>query len=239
MSAPGDVVLFGTADAGGWVGALRVYSGGFECTLRVMQREPREPMRMVDGRRVPSTVWDGDGALRLEVRYAANGRAGELPGRRPLPGQRPPVRRDGPQLLGVSQRTGGGSPGEWDAQLWIGPLPPGGPVVFSGSWRAAGVEEFRAELDGAPIVAAAAGVTRLWQVPHRTPGDPGRGYREPGPGGHRRPRSSIGHMTISSGSPMRDAEPDGRADAGGGADGAGEADRADPADGTEEPGRDR
>lgn len=165
VSAAGDVVLFGTADAGGWVGALRVYSGGFECTLRVIRREPREPMRRVDGRRVPSTVWDGDDALRLGVRYTANGRAGELLHRHPLPGHRPPVTRDGPPLLGVQQRTGGGTPGEWDAQLWIAPLPPGGPVVFSGSWRAAGVEEFHAELDGAAIVTAAAGVTRLWGNP--------------------------------------------------------------------------
>ncbi len=45
---------------------------------------------------------------------------------------------------------------------WAHPLPPDGPVTLVVSWPAQGIEEARAELDGAAIRAAAQRAVTLW-----------------------------------------------------------------------------
>ncbi|WP_202233615.1 hypothetical protein [Actinacidiphila reveromycinica] len=191
VPAAGDAVLFATADAGAWMGALRVYSAGFVCALRVIRRVPRDPVRMTDGKAVPSSVWDGDDGLRLDVRYEAGGRAGGISARRAA------VEGGGRTPLAVQQLSGSGSAVAWDAHLWVAPLPARGRVLLSGSWREAGVAGFRAELDGAAIARAAAGVTRLWERSGPAGGGSGHGVL------------TVGALDV----------PDGRADGGGGADG--------------------
>jgi hypothetical protein len=59
---------------------------------------------------------------------------------------------------------GGGSGNEltWDAEFWVAPLPPDGPVTLVGVWPDAGATEQRAQIDGAAIRTAAARCVELW-----------------------------------------------------------------------------
>lgn len=67
-------------------------------------------------------------------------------------------------LLTVNHRGGGGSDHEYamSYQLWLWPLPPAGPSTLHFQWTALGIDESAAEVDMTPVVAAAAGTTRIW-----------------------------------------------------------------------------
>jgi len=43
--------------------------------------------------------------------------------------------------------SGGGSPGHYDSEYWLWPLPPPGPLVFVCEWAAVGIAETRTEID--------------------------------------------------------------------------------------------
>jgi hypothetical protein len=69
---------------------------------------------------------------------------------------------DEPGRLLLRQGGGGGSERRWDGNFWVHPLPPEGSVTFVASWLKYGVEETRAELDGAAIREAARRAIVLW-----------------------------------------------------------------------------
>jgi hypothetical protein len=73
---------------------------------------------------------------------------------------------EGEYGLWLLERSGGGNEWTWDAQFWVAPLPPDGPVTLAGAWLDLGVEAGadvrRAELDGTAIRAAGERAVQLW-----------------------------------------------------------------------------
>lgn len=101
----------------------------------------------------------------LEVRFA-DGRRATLD--EPVPG-------DGEVVL---MGAGGGSPSGSHVRLWLAPLPPEGALTFVLDWPAEGIAGATVAVDAAPLRAAAAQATTLWEdprPPRSTPpsGDPG------------------------------------------------------------------
>jgi hypothetical protein len=193
-SAPGDAVLIRTAEAVVWIGAVRAYSNGFEFTLRALREEPPgasplvvRPFPPAD----PFTSADREGALRVGVRYADGRQAATRRWIR-LP---PPVfsrRAEDPRAILLAELQGGGDELTWDADFWVAPLPPAGPVLFYASWPDAGAAEQRAEFDGTAIRAAAARAVRLGtrEGAVSDPGAPGR--EAPGPPDDPGPSGGLG-----------------------------------------------
>jgi hypothetical protein len=197
-SAPGDAVLIRTDEAVVWIGAVRAYSNGFEFTLRALREEPlgasplvvrpfppadpfttADPFTAAD----PFAPADREGALRVGLRYA-DGRQAATQRWIRLP---PPVfsrRAADPQAILLAELQGGGDALTWDADFWVSPLPPAGPVLFYASWPDAGAAEQRAEFDGTAIRTAAARAVRLGtrQGPVPDPGPPDG--EAPGPSGN-------------------------------------------------------
>jgi hypothetical protein len=162
-SVPGEALVLRTPDAAVWIGALRAYPNGFSFALRALRRE------LADGRpRMgrpfperyphpdPFRAADRNTGLRLGIQYADGRRAamGEGLGRL--------FDGPGPQDLWLMEGSGSGSELTWDAEFWVAPLPPAGPVTLVGVWPDAGATEQRAQLDGAAIRAAAARCVELW-----------------------------------------------------------------------------
>jgi hypothetical protein len=56
----------------------------------------------------------------------------------------------------LQHRGGGGSETDWDAECWLWPLPPPGPLTFACVWPAGGVPESRVTLDAGLVHRAAA-----------------------------------------------------------------------------------
>jgi hypothetical protein len=50
----------------------------------------------------------------------------------------------------------------WNSQVWVGPLPPPGPLAFVYEWPDYGIELTRHEIDAQPIIDAAARSKPLW-----------------------------------------------------------------------------
>jgi hypothetical protein len=208
-SAPGEALVIRTQDAAVWVGALRAYPDGFEFTLRAVRREGADDP-VPSARPVPRahTVHDPfrpavpDTGIRLGIAYADGRQASAGEGVHPL--------FEGPegQGLWLLERSGGGNEWLWDAQFWVAPLPPEGPVTVIASWLEVGVTEQRAELDGTAIRAAGGRAVRLWAENE---------FLDDGPSHH------IGTLVI---------EADDRSEAEEPADGAGVGDGPAPADGS-------
>lgn len=66
---------------------------------------------------------------------------------------------------------GGSGGGHYSCQqgYWLWPLPPAGTLAFVCQWPAVGIGLTRVEIDSAPILAAAARATVLWDLPERDP----------------------------------------------------------------------
>jgi hypothetical protein len=80
-----------------------------------------------------------------------------------------------PEDMLLQENGGGGSSLSWDADFWVHPLPPDGPVTLVASWLAHGIAEVRAELDGTAIRQAARQAVILWpDEPEAEPGALGR-----------------------------------------------------------------
>lgn len=94
-------------------------------------------------------------ALRLGVMFSDGHRAATTGGH-PWPHD-----ADADRLVLLSDGGGGGGR-RWDANFWVYPLPPGGPVTLVVSWPKYDVAETRAELDGAAIREAAGRAVILW-----------------------------------------------------------------------------
>jgi hypothetical protein len=85
----------------------------------------------------------------------------------PGPGPRRPM----PPRL-IPRGGGGGGQHSYQQGYWLWPLPPPGPLAFVCEWRAAGIALTRVEIDAAPIIAAAARATTLWELPAPDPARP-------------------------------------------------------------------
>ena len=141
------------------IGSVRAYPNGFEFTLHTRLRhedetgpgaaDPLEQHGRWRGRREPDV-------LRLGVMYADGRRTATTAGH--------PFFDDDADdgRLVLLQGGGGGDGRRWDAEFWVHPLPPEGPVTFVASWPKHGVAETRVELDGAAIRAAAQRAVTLW-----------------------------------------------------------------------------
>ena len=158
-SVPAEIVLVRTEQVAVAVGSVRAYPNGFEFTLHTRQRREDET-----GWRAPDPFDDhgsGQGpgmpgdALRLGVMFA-DGRRAATTGGHPWPHD-----ADADRLVLLSDGGGGGGR-RWDANFWVYPLPPGGPVTLVVSWPKYDVAETRAELDGAAIREAAGRAVILW-----------------------------------------------------------------------------
>lgn len=102
-----------------------------------------------------------DSLLRLGVEFPDGSKATTLEDPRMRPGKEP----DGP-LFFVCK--GGGSPGMWNWNLWMWPLPPAGPLNIVAVWPVHGIDLTRIEVDGSQLVEAAGRALELW--PEATPG---------------------------------------------------------------------
>lgn len=199
-SVPGELMLVRTEQVAVAVGGIRVYPNGFEFTVHVRMRgrdenEPgwHDPLdRHGQGRRPPDDV------LRVGVLYA-DGQRGATTG-----GHWPPDEAADPGRLFLQHGSSGGTAGRWDAEFWVHPLPPEGPVTFVASWPDYGVAETRAELDGAAFRAAAARAVILW--PEEPEFDPG--------GCARSSRTITAHKADESGSEAEPGRPGAEGDGG-------------------------
>ncbi len=81
----------------------------------------------------------------------------------------PTVDENDPQALParavLTHNGGGGGVHSFDHDFWVWPLPPAGPLAFVCEWLAQGIPLTRIEIDGSPIVAAAARAEVLWDLP--------------------------------------------------------------------------
>jgi hypothetical protein len=73
--------------------------------------------------------------------------------------QRPHDPPEGPLLM---PHGGGGGMRSWNAQMWLWPLPPPGPLAFVFEWLAEGIALTRREIAVGSILDAAANVEQLW-----------------------------------------------------------------------------
>jgi hypothetical protein len=157
-SVPAELLLIRTEQVAVAIGSVRAYPNGFEFTVHTRLRKEDETGPRVGG--PPGHARRGarqpDEALRLGVLYADGRRAATIGG------PQRPEDEDEPGRLLLRQGGGGGSERRWDGNFWVHPLPPEGSVTFVASWLKYGVEETRAELDGAAIREAARRAIVLW-----------------------------------------------------------------------------
>jgi hypothetical protein len=156
---PGSVaagaLLIRTEDVAVAAASVRAYPNGFEFTVHVRLRrdDPAGPGPDPFG-------WHGRGAgapgdlLRLGVVFADGRQTATTAASGPS--------EDDAERLLLQQNGGGGGSLSWDADFWVHPLPPDGPVTLVASWLAHGIAEARAELDGTAIRQAARQAVILW-----------------------------------------------------------------------------
>jgi hypothetical protein len=151
---PLQLVLARTADTLVAVTNVQAYPTGVAFTVQV---------RLHSSSFVPTTGWmqrahdqlftfdspDRDQILRLWVEDADGGRSGD-PDTQVNPMDEAPPHQPLLQRLG-----GGGSEVESDAECWLWPLPPPGPLTFACTWPARGIPETKVTVPAAPIRRAA------------------------------------------------------------------------------------
>ena len=142
-----DARLFSTDDLALFVAGVHVYSTGIEVRLELRARASQEDLFDAFHRR----GYDG---LLVGVEFADGRRgsnAGWVTGSDSLAG-------------GVWVFPGGGGGGDRavDAEFFIAPLPPPGPLRVVCAWPQHGITDQVTELPGEQIAAAAARVQQLW-----------------------------------------------------------------------------
>jgi hypothetical protein len=142
------------------VTGLRAYPTGIGFTLSVRLRDlsDRERWRFASlfGYGIPEGEPPPDELLRFGVQFPNGAKATNLD-RRPFPDDGEP---DGPVLL--EQGSSGYGTHAWDADEWLWPLPPPGPLAFVCEWPGRGLGLSRAEIDGERIREAAGRAVTLW-----------------------------------------------------------------------------
>lgn len=166
-SAPAELLLIRTDDAAVWVGGLLAYPNGFSFSMRAVRRllpdgtvrMPRPATSRPELDADPFRAARPHGGLRIGLQYADGRRAAAGQGvAARLAAHRDPDAR----TLRLMEGSGGGTDHTWDADFWVSPLPPEGPVTFVAAWPEAGAAESRAELDAAVILAAASRAVDVW-----------------------------------------------------------------------------
>jgi hypothetical protein len=155
-SIPAAVLLIRTERAAVAVGSVRAYPNGFEFTVHSRLRHEGEARWRPDPFEGdgPGAGAEPDGALRLGVLFADGRRAATTGGH--------PVPRDDAGSLVLLPDGASGDGRRWDANFWVHPLSPAGPVTLVASWLKYGVAETSAELDGDAIREAAERAVILW-----------------------------------------------------------------------------
>ena len=165
-SVPGELLLVHTDAIAVAVGGLRAFPNGLEFTVHVRLRRVDEasPYGLYDpfSNHDPGSRGRGEQQVRLGVLFADGRRAVNQSGWR----SERDYSESGEPLLRA--QGSGGSSLRWDADFWLYPLPPDGPLTFIVSSAAYGVTEARGEVDASAIRAAAGRAIDLW------PGDPSR-----------------------------------------------------------------
>jgi hypothetical protein len=151
------------------------YTTGLSFRLTVKRR--REPADSVDpwfrdplGRHGVVSGGEAlpDDLLRLGVLFA-DGRKATTIASFGAPGE--------PNAPVLTQSASSGSGREWEASLWLWPLPPAGPLAFVVEWPSYGISETRQELDAQPLVEAARASEPLWHDDGESGGSAGRSVR--------------------------------------------------------------
>ena len=101
--------------------------------------------------------------LRLGVQFS-DGRKAATVGGDHLPSETDPEAM--PPIL--SSHGGGGNERAWNAQFWLWPLPPPGPLVFVTEWPIAGIDLTRVEVDADLILEASLEAQELWAADEST-----------------------------------------------------------------------
>jgi hypothetical protein len=164
---PAELVLVRTGQVAVAIGGVHAYPNGFEFTVHARLRREDEAGPGQGGLfdRHGRGMRDPGEGLRLGIMFP-DGRRAAAPG-----GHRRLDDAEAGRLV-LFENEGGGSSRTWDGKFWVHPLPPEGPVTFVVSWAEHGVDEARAELDGAAIGAAARRAVLLWpEEPESEPGD--------------------------------------------------------------------
>jgi hypothetical protein len=142
-------------------GGIRAYPAGFGFTLSLHLRAS-PPASSRDPYPFDAAFdWDqiADAFLRFGVQFADGAKATNLP-RYDLHhhDDTEPI----PPVLTAHGGRGGGGGRAWDADQWVWPLPPAGPLAFVCEWPARQIGESRVELDARSVRQAAERATTLW-----------------------------------------------------------------------------
>ena len=153
---PVELVIARTDETAVAFTGIRAYPTGFGFTLSLhLRRSPTYPPfdPPFEGDQIP------DAFLRFGVQFADGAKATNLP--------RYDLYHDDdteptPPVLTAHGGKGRGRGRAWDADQWVWPLPPAGPLALVCEWPAGQVGESRVELDARPIRQAAERATTLW-----------------------------------------------------------------------------
>jgi hypothetical protein len=164
-AVPLSLLLAQNANFSVGISGCSAYPSGVTFTVEMRMRGAPPTAPWVPGKNHPfRRWWPVDGAeippdvLRLEVRFADGRRATTVRGD-PLPFES----EAGPRPV-LAFRGGSGTPRTWDAELWLAPLPPPGPLAFVTEWPVAGIEKTVVEVDADVILEAAAQSRELWSA---------------------------------------------------------------------------
>lgn len=158
VAVPARHVLFRSGDLVIALLGLVVFSNGIELQVVIRRRElPDEPDPMhfhMRGRHTRGSELAPE-VFRFGVELSDGRKATNVGFPHPFGPEEP----TGPILM---ERGGGGGGKTWSWNYWLWPLPPAGPLRVVVEWPAANVPLTDIELDGAALMAAAAGVDVLW-----------------------------------------------------------------------------
>jgi hypothetical protein len=151
-----DALLHEDDNAVWWIPTLDVFPNGFRINV-ALQLNPHRQQELQSRFHRPM------GMMRIGVRFA-DGRVGGRGGGRAFPGA-PGIPKDDDVLptepiVGFS--GGGGGSGGWHFGAWVFPLPPDGPLEIFVAPPPPVTGEFRAEVDGAAVRAAAGEARVIW-----------------------------------------------------------------------------
>ncbi len=157
---PAELVLARTDETVVAVTGLRAYPTGILFTLSVRLRNisDRERVRFASlfGYGVPEGEPLPDELLRFGVQFADGAKATNLDRRSPGGDGEP----EGPVLL--EQGGSGYGTHAWEADEWVWPLPPPGPLAFVCEWPARAIPESRVEIDAGLVLEAAGRAVPIW-----------------------------------------------------------------------------
>jgi hypothetical protein len=150
------------------VGAVAYTVGtAFTLTVRSQQRSDEslleEPWEMPFGHHYMRRSQGGDippEVLRFGVQFSDGSKATTLSGEMPF--ARPGKEEEEPAGPVLTPGGGGGSPGQWDSEFWLWPLPPPGPLTFAVEWPKQQLELTMQEVDAGLILDASKKSEVLW-----------------------------------------------------------------------------